>query len=109
MELSGTMNDPTGLNALFAGMKEQIALLALSGFGGAFFRAILAPEEQWKRRVVQGFSGAISAIFLGGVLAHVIDTMTGAGPLSYLAAGFLMGSGGELAVKAMQDRLMVKK
>lgn len=103
------MEDQTSLAALFANMKEQMALLAFSGIGGAFFRAVLAPEEQWKRRVVQGISGALSAIFLGGVLAHVIDTMTGAGLLSYLAAGFLMGSGGELAVKAMQDRLVVKK
>ena len=103
------MADQNGLVELFSSMKEQIALLAFSGVGGAFFRAVLAPEEQWKRRVIQGVSGAMSAVFLGGVLAHVIDSMTGAGFLSYLAAGFLMGSGGELAVKAMQDRLMVKK
>lgn len=103
------MADQGGLAELFTNMREQIALLAFSGVGGAFFRAVLAPEEQWTRRVVQGISGALSAIFLGGVLAHVIDAMTGAGLLSYLAAGFLMGSGGELAVKAMQDRLMVKK
>lgn len=103
------MADNTGLIQVFANLKEQIALLAFSGIGGAFFRAVLAPEEQWKRRVVQGISGALSAIFLGGVLAHIIDTMTGAGVLSYLAAGFLMGSGGELAVKAMQDKMMVKK
>jgi MFS-type transporter involved in bile tolerance (Atg22 family) len=103
------MADQGGLPELFYNMREQLALLAFSGVGGAFFRAVLAPEEQWKRRVVQGASGALSAIFLGGVLAHVINTVTGAGPLSYLAAGFLMGSGGELAVKAMQDRLMVKK
>ena len=103
------MADQGGLAELFSSMREQVALLAFSGIGGAFFRAVLAPEEQWKRRVVQGIAGALSAVFLGGVLAHVIDTMTGAGLLSYLAAGFLMGSGGELAVKAMQDRLMVKR
>lgn len=103
------MADQTGLVQVFANLKEQFALLAFSGMAGAFFRAVLAPEEQWKRRVVQGIAGALSAIFLGGVLAHVIDTMTGAGLLSYLAAGFLMGSGGELAVKAMQDKMMVKK
>ncbi len=33
----------------------------------------------------------------------------GAGVLSYLSAGFLMGSGGELTVKAMQGRLIGKK
>lgn len=103
------MADQTGLLQLFSSLKEQLALLAFSGVGGAFFRAVLAPEAEWRRRVVQGISGALSAIFLGGVLGHLIDAMTGAGALSYLAAGFLMGSGGELAVKAMQDRLMVKK
>ncbi len=103
------MDDKTSLAALFANMKEQLVLLAFSGVGGVLFRAVLAPEEQWKRRVVQGIAGALSAMFLGGVLAHVIDAMTGAGVLSYLAAGFLMGSGGELAVKAMQDRLMARK
>ncbi len=103
------MADQGGLAELFSSMRDQVVLLTFSGVGGAFFRAVLAPEEHWKRRVVQGVAGALSAIFLGGVLAHVIDTMTSAGLLSYLAAGFLMGSGGELAVKAMQDRLMVKK
>lgn len=103
------MADQTGLVQVFVNLKEQIALLAVSGIGGAFFRAVLAPEKQWKRRVVQGISGAVSAIFLGGVLGHVIDSMTGAGYLSYLAAGFLMGSGGEVAVKAMQDKMIVKK
>jgi hypothetical protein len=103
------MADHAGLAALFHEVKDQIALLTFSGIGGAFFRALLAPEEQWQRRVVQGVGGALSAIFLGGVLAHVIDGATGAGVMSYLAAGFVMGSGGELAVKALQERLMVKR
>ncbi len=103
------MQHKTSLAALFAKMKEQIALMAFSGVGGALFRAVLTPKEPWKRRVVQAIAGALSAMFPGGVLAHVIDAMTGAGVLSYLAAGFLMGSGGELAVKAMQDRLMARK
>ena len=102
------MSDTPNLFSIFAGMKDQILLLALSGIGGAFFRAVLAPEEEWKRRIVQGVAGALSAIFLGGVLAHLIDAMTGAGVLSYLAAGFLMGSGGELAVKALQERVFRK-
>lgn len=100
--------DPHTLWDSLEGAKEQIALLLFSGIGGAFFRAVLAPEQHWKRRVVQGLAGALSAVFLGGVLGHVIDTLTGAGILSYSAAGFLMGSGGEVAVKAIQDRLMVK-
>lgn len=103
------MADHGGLAGIFTNLSEQLALLTFSGLGGAFFRAVLAPEEQWRRRVVQGLAGALSAIFLGGVLAHLIDATTGAGSMSYLAAGFLMGSGGEIAVKAIQDRLLVKK
>ncbi|MGH1579086.1 hypothetical protein [Planktotalea sp.] len=103
------MADQGGLPQLLVGMKEQMAILAFSGVGGAFVRAIFLPEENWKRRIAQGLAGALSAIFLGGVLGHIINSMTGAGQMSYLAAGFIMGSGGELAVKTMQDRLMVKK
>ena len=81
-----------------------LQLLAVSGVAGAFFRAALAPEQQWKRRVVQGIAGAGSAIFMGGVVASIINQFVDAGVYSYLAAGFVMGSGGELAVKALQDK-----
>lgn len=87
---------------------DQIVMLAISGAGGAYFRAVLVPEQKWKRRVVQGVAGALSAIFLGGIAGHLIDATLNAGPYSYLAAGFLMGSGGEVAVKAIQDRLLGK-
>lgn len=103
------MANDGGLPGLILDVKEQLAVLAFSGAGGAFFRAVMAPEQKWSRRIIQGIGGALSAMFLGGVLGHIIDAMTGAGISSYLAAGFLMGSGGELAVKAMQDRLVVKK
>ena len=103
------MADQNSLAGVFGELREQIALLAFSGVGGAFFRAVFAPEKQWRRRVVQGVCGALSAVFLGGLVGHIIDAATGAGPLAFLAAGFLMGSGGEVAVKTVQDRLMVKK
>lgn len=103
------MADGGGWREIFEGLQDQIWLLAVSGMGGAFFRAVLAPEQEWRRRVVQGIAGALSAIFLGGLLGHVIDAATGAGPMAYLAAGFLMGSGGEIAVKAVQDRVAAVK
>lgn len=81
-----------------------LQLLAVSGVAGAFFRAALAPEQQWKRRIIQGIAGAMSALFMGGMAASVINSMFDAGVYSYLAAGFVMGSGGELAVKALQDK-----
>lgn len=85
---------------------SQIQLLAVSGVAGAFFRAALAPEQEWRRRVVQGFAGALSAIFLGGLVATLINIFVDAGVYSYLCGGFIMGSGGELAVKAIQDRVL---
>lgn len=87
---------------------DQFAALALSGIGGAYFRAVVAPEQEWRKRVVQGIAGALSAIFLGGLAAHFINAIADAGVYSYLAAGFLMGSGGEVAVKKVQDKLLGK-
>jgi hypothetical protein len=84
----------------------QLQLLGAAGMAGAFFRAVLAPEGEWRRRIVQGLAGALSAIFLGGVLAGTINALVNVGPYAYLGAGFLMGSGGELAVKAIQDKLL---
>lgn len=103
------MADQTGLVQILADRKEQFVLLVFSGVAGAFLRAVLAPEEQWKRRVGQGVAGALSAIFLGGLLGHAIDDVAGAGIYSYLAAGFLMGTSGELGMKAVQNKLLVKK
>lgn len=94
-------NNPDILTAL--------QLLAVSGVAGAFIRAALAPEQQWKRRVIQGLFGAMSAIFIGGVLASMINNFVDAGVYSYLAGGFIMGSGGELAVKAIQDKFFGDK
>lgn len=85
---------------------DQLQLLAVSGVAGAFFRAVVAPEKEWKRRVVQAMAGALSALFLGGLVGHGVEALTNAGPYAYLSAGFVMGSGGEFAVKAVQDRIL---
>jgi hypothetical protein len=105
------MADHGSLADVFSGMRDQLALLGISGAGGAFFRAVFAPEKEWGRRIVQGVCGAISAIFLGGVLGHLISAIlpAEAAPSAFLAAGFLMGVGGEAAVKRMQERLLVRK
>ena len=91
---------------LLVEIKEQLALLAFSGIAGAFFRALLAPEEKWRRRIAQGVGGALSAIFLGGFMAQITDQIIDTQSYSWLAWGFVMGSGGEVAVKFVQDKLM---
>ena len=101
---SKDMNDP-GANA---DIWSQLQLLALSGGAGAAFRAAFAPRQEWKRRVVQGLAGAVSAVFLGGACAGFINAMVDVGPYAYLGAGFIMGTGGETAVRAIQDRVLGK-
>jgi hypothetical protein len=101
------MSQPT-IPEVWSDIATQVQLLAISGVAGAFLRAAIAPEKEWRRRVIQGVMGAVSAIFLGGLLAHLVSPFVDAGPYSYLAAGFIMGSGGEVAMKALQDRLIGK-
>lgn len=87
---------------------SQLQLLALSGIAGGVFRAAFAPKQEWKRRVVQGLAGATAAVFLGGAAAGFINHIVDVGPYAYLGAGFLMGSGGEMAVRALQDKVFGK-
>ena len=67
---------------------------------------MLAPEKETRKRIIQGVAGALSAVCLGGIVANIINSFMDAGPYAYLAAGFIMGSGGEVAVKAIQDRVL---
>jgi hypothetical protein len=87
-------------------IKEQVILLTVAGIGGGFFRAILAPEKKIMQRVVQGVAGALSAIFLGGLMATMTNSVIEGGHWSYLAWGFLMGTSGEVAVKMAQEKMM---
>jgi hypothetical protein len=99
-------NDFGGLSELWHSIGSQMQLLGISGAAGAIFRAVVYPDRRWKRRAVQGFAGVLSAIFLGGVTANAINAVIDAGAYAYLCAGFLVGSGGELAVRALQDRFL---
>lgn len=101
------MTQPS-ISDIWSDIATQVQLLAISGVAGAFLRAAIAPEKEWRRRVIQGVVGAVSAIFLGGMLAHFISPFIEAGPYAYLAGGFVMGSGGEVAMKALQDRMIGK-
>lgn len=102
------MPDKQSLPLLFLELRDQVVILGVAGIGGALIRAVLAPEAHWRRRIVQGLAGIVSAMFLGGALAEVIAAL-GIVKLqsnAWLASGFLMGYGGEIAVKKLQDRLV---
>ena len=98
------MNQP----AVDADIWGQLQILAISGIAGGIFRAVFAPKERWGRRMVQLLFGAISAVFLGGIVAGIIAAFIDVGPYAYLGAGFIMGSGGEAAVRALQNKLFGK-
>ena len=87
---------------VFSAAPEQITALCLSGAAGAYVRAVFAPEASWKRRLSEGFAGALSAIFLGGIVGHLLDQFTDAGAWAFLAAGFVMGEGGIAAVRGVR-------
>tara|TARA_R110002020_G_scaffold37811_2_gene113958 strand:- start:322 stop:501 length:180 start_codon:yes stop_codon:yes gene_type:complete len=57
---------------------------------------------------MEGIAGALGAIFLGGLLGHLIDAVTGAGTWAYLAGGFIMGEGGIAAIRAVRTFIMEK-
>lgn len=90
------------LRDLFGNMPEQVSALLLSGAAGAYVRAVFAPEASWKRRILEGIAGACSAVFLGGLVGHVLQEVTGGGTWAYLAAGFIMGEGGIAAVRGVR-------
>ncbi|MGZ9809954.1 hypothetical protein ACXN5S_05770 [Pseudoroseicyclus sp. H15] len=105
-------SEPTILQSLaqlWERAPDNLVALIISGAGGAYVRAVFAPQAEWRRRLVEGSAGAVSAIFLGGVLGHVIDVMSGAGVYAYLAGGFLMGEGGIAAVRAVRSRFLPKQ
>lgn len=87
---------------------DQLTMLALSGAGGAYFRAVLLPEKLWRRRIVQGVAGVMSALFLGGLVAYGINKVFDTGPFAWLACGFILGSAGEAGVKALQEKILGK-
>lgn len=96
------MTLPEALKQAFSGAPEQLSALCLSGAAGAYVRAVFAPETSWQRRLLEGVAGAFSAIFLGGLMGHLINSFTDAGAYAYLAGGFVMGEGGIAAVRGVR-------
>lgn len=92
----------------FADIKEQMTLLMVSGSAGAFTTAILAPSDHWKQRVAQAIGGFLGAVCVGGVGAKITEVAFDAGPWAWLAWGYLMGLGGQEAVRSIQRRLLGK-
>lgn len=92
--------------AMLLEVQDELAVLAFSGVAGAFTKAVMFPHSGWRRRAIYGFTSALSAVFLGGVLGAIAASLGAQEVYSFLAAGFLTGFAGREGITAMQDRLM---
>ena len=99
-------DEPSGLLAIWQEIGMNIQVLGVAGLAGAFIKAIVAPEKQWKRRAVQAIVGLFSAIFLGGFLGSLIEDFVTISAYAYLASGFVCGTAGEGAIAYAQSKLL---
>lgn len=89
----------------------QFWLLVISGMAGSFLRIVHGPKVTSVRaRVIQGMSGVVAAVFLGGMLSRFISGFVGgeAGIETLLASGFIVGRASEEVIAAIQSRLATK-
>lgn len=96
----------TGLIAIWSEVGENIQVLGVAGLCGAFIKALLAPEKLWKRRAVQAIVGLFAAIFLGGFIGSLVEPFVTVAAYAYLAAGFVCGTAGEVAISFAQRKML---
>lgn len=87
---------------------HQFWTLVISGAAGSFLRIVHGPKVVSVRaRVIQGGSGVIAAVFLGGMLSRFISGFVGGevGIETLLASGFIVGRASEEVIAAIQNRL----
>lgn len=87
---------------------EEIRALLTGGTFGTVVRILLNPDKEWKKWIVQAFVGVSAAVFLGGVITHLIIMAigpAGADAAGY-AAGYLIGTGAEKAIEKLQKRFL---
>ncbi|MEQ3744862.1 MAG: hypothetical protein ABNH53_01325 [Henriciella sp.] len=95
-----------GAAELLGTIGPNLLLLIVSGIAGAFVKGILAPEGNWKKRAIQGVVGVLSAVFLGGFFAGLVEGLVPTPEYAVLAAGFICGTAGELAIAFIQKKIL---
>lgn len=93
------------LYQMFDDISANIKVLGMAGVSGAVVRAVVAPEQHWKRRLAQGIAGAVSAIFIGPLVAHLLSGFVDKEVYAWLAAGFVCGYAGETTVSLIQRKI----
>ena len=94
---------------MLAEVQDELAVLAFSGVAGAFAKTVMFPQKGWRNRAIYGFSSALSAVFLGGLLGAIAANLGAQDVYAFLASGFLTGFAGREGITAMQNKLMGKQ
>lgn len=92
-------------------LATQLWLLVISGMAGSFLRIVHGPKvDSVRGRVIQGVSGVIAAVFLGGMVSRFISNFVGGevGIEILLASGFIVGRASEEVIAAIQNRIKTK-
>ena len=95
----------TSLAQMWSEIRSHIVILGIAGLIGAVIRALLAPEEKWKRRLAQGLAGFLCAIVFGPLVAHGMMNLVASEVYSLLASGALCGLSGEGLVSFIQKKV----
>lgn len=95
-----------GLMAIWRDISTNIQVLVIAGLLGAFAKAVVAPEPQWKRRLGQAVVGVVAAIFLGPLVAKLLTPFVTQEIYAWLAAGCGCGFAGEAAMTFLQNRVL---
>lgn len=94
---------------MLAEVQDELAILVFSGVAGAFAKAVMFPQKGWRNRAIYGFSSAISAVFLGGLLGAIAANFGAQDVYAFLASGFLTGFAGREGITAIQIKLLGKQ
>lgn len=94
--------------AMMAEAQDQLAVLAMSGVGGAFAKATFFPQQGWRKRALHGVSSAISAVFLGGLLGFAAVKLGVPELYAFMSAGFLTAFAGKEGIALAQTKLFGK-
>lgn len=93
------------LVGLWQSVCAYVQVLAISGLAGSIFRTMLPLKGKLKDELSKVLVAPLAAIFFGSALARFINVVTDTGIYAYVASGFIVGTGGEVAVKAARGKL----
>ena len=84
---------------VWTGISANIMVLAVAGAMGALMDAWQSPVAEGRSRLSRAVKAFMSAIFLGGFFAGLVDGFVSNPFYAYLASGYICGHAGPAAVR----------